>query len=91
MTRLLRALGILITGSIRLAAASSVELSVQTGHHNVGVAAFSPDGRLIVTGGGNVAVLWDAATGTKLRVFVGHTKEVTAAGFFPRWSPGSHW
>jgi WD40 repeat protein len=45
-----------------------------TGHSDVveGV-AFSPDGRRIVSGGGLLTIVWDAATGTQRLVLRGHT------------------
>ena len=47
-------------------------------------AAFSPDGRFILTGEGwpfLTATLWDANTGELLRTFEGHKWAVTAVGF----------
>jgi hypothetical protein len=52
-------------------------------------AAFSPDGRFVLTAAGweGTACLWDAATGQWLRRFDGHTGKVTSAVF----SPDSRW
>jgi WD40 repeat protein len=55
------------------------------------VAAWSPDGKRLLTGGGNdtqgakdtTARVWDAATGKELLVFRGHTKDVWPGS----WSP----
>lgn len=47
-------------------------------------AAFSPDGRLAVTGGRDDTLrLWDVRTGDELRRLVGHAHEVTCATFTP--------
>ena len=46
--------------------------------------AFSPDGRLIVSGSYNSTVrVWDAATGAERRVLKGHSSEVNAIAFSP--------
>lgn len=74
---------ILYAAAVPLIGASRAELSVQTGHDRVRSAHFSPDGRLIITAGDNVAGLWDAATGDQLRIFAGHTATVESAVFSP--------
>src|SRR5688500_19270225 len=44
--------------------------------------AFSPDGRLLVTGGVE-AHLWEAATGRLLATLAGHEREAASVAFFP--------
>jgi len=47
-------------------------------------AAFSPDGRTVVTASTDkTARLWDVATGRELRVLTGHTESVMSAAFSP--------
>jgi len=61
------------------------------GHsHEVNAVAFSPDGRHIISGGGQgidskdaTLKLWDMATGELIRTFSGHTKEINAVAFSP--------
>jgi WD40 repeat protein len=46
--------------------------------------AFSPDNKLIASGGyDNTVKVWDAATGALVRTFTGHTAAVWAVGFSP--------
>ena len=47
-------------------------------------AAFSPDGKRIVSGGDDDAVrLWDAESGKELRKYPGHGTQVMSVAFFP--------
>ena len=47
--------------------------------------AYSPDGKYVLTGSGDdTARLWDTATGDEVRVFTGHSEDVSASGVFPR-------
>ena len=64
---------------------SNVQLTVQLGHANdVTSVAFSPDGRLVLTGSKDMtARLWEAASGNEIRRFEGHTDRVTAVAFSP--------
>src|SRR5262245_44424199 len=61
------------------------ELILQSGHSfKVDAMAFSPDGRLIATGGVDTAIkIWDAATGRVLRTLAGHHGGVKAVAFSP--------
>src|SRR5688572_13797013 len=63
-----------------------------TGPDGVFSVAFSPDGSKVLTGAGplyspprndRTARLWDAATGTLLRTFSGHTGGVHSVAFSP--------
>ena len=61
------------------------ELAVLKGHNGpVNKAAFSPDGRWIVTASqDNTARVWDAESGRELIVLTGHTEGVHWAAFSP--------
>lgn len=83
--------GLLPAGSpepieLRVATASLDEsLVVFTGHgSSVGAVAFSPDGRRLVTGGGDgTARIWDAASGRELAVLRPHGGWVASVAFAP--------
>ncbi len=56
-----------------------------TGHTAVifGV-AYSPDGKLVATGGRDLSLrLWDAATGKEVRKMTGHRGDVFGVAFSP--------
>ena len=65
--------------------AIAVRVQPQLGHAEaVYSVAFSPDGRLALTGSYDKTVkLWDIATGRELRIFAGHTEGVRSVAFSP--------
>lgn len=75
---------LLFVSSLGLAA-QQPQLVVQTGHAGpIQSVAFSPDGKLIASGGlDNTIKLWDAATGDQLRSLEGHGGAVTSVAFRP--------
>ena len=58
---------------------------LQLGHSGIVFsAAFSADGKRVVTGSGDyTARLWDVASGAELRAFEGHSEVVTSVAFSP--------
>lgn len=66
-------------------AAELPEIFVQTGHSaRIESVAFSPDGRLAVSGGWDRGVvLWDVETGREVRRFSGHSDSVSSVAFSP--------
>ena len=82
--------------SMRFAAAGSVgvwiydarfgkEIALFQGHtDNVHSAAYSPDGKRIVSASGdNTMRVWDAETGETLKTLIGHTGAVYSAAYSP--------
>src|SRR3972149_2774551 len=61
------------------------DIFVQTGHSaRIESIAFSPDGRLAVSGGWDKSmVLWDVETGREVRRFSGHSDSVASVAFSP--------
>ncbi|HQP26153.1 MAG TPA: hypothetical protein PLP16_13350, partial [Smithellaceae bacterium] len=62
------------------------EIFVQLGHRSTDVkaAAFSSDGKYLVTGSGDKTVkLWHLSTGAEIRTFSGHEEKVTAVAISP--------
>jgi WD40 repeat protein len=61
------------------------ELVVQTGHKGeISSVAFSPDGKLIASGGADSTVkLWDVGSGRELRTLIGHEQKVKCVAFSP--------
>src|SRR5262245_61373651 len=90
--------GILIARSIVPAAAQDrgkTEIVLQTSHTgDVYAVVSSPDGNLILTASTDHTIkLWDAATGTLVRTFEGHSDWVTSVAFSAdgnRTLSGSH-
>jgi eukaryotic-like serine/threonine-protein kinase len=67
------------------ARAADAEVFTLTGHTgSIHAAAYSPDGRHIVTASADsTARIWDAATGLEVMVLRGHTQNVRSAAFSP--------
>ncbi len=68
------------------AEASSWRMTLPRHHHvgDINTAAFSPDGKQIVTAGvDQTARIWDVVTGKQMRLLTGHTGSVTSAAYSP--------
>jgi WD40 repeat protein len=61
---------------------TDVAVFLQTSHINRVKAAFSPDGKLLVTGSETIK-LWDVANGREIRTFLGHSDQVYTVMFSP--------
>jgi WD40 repeat protein len=73
-------------GQLHLVALPSGEERSPVGRHqgSVTVLAYSPDGRVIASGGyGHTIVLWDARTGKERHTLYGHTGQVSTLAFSP--------
>jgi WD40 repeat protein len=58
------------------------QLKFPEGVHELGVAAFSPDGKAVVTPWHkNSALLWELESAKPLKTFVGHEEEISAVAF----------
>ena len=76
---------ILACADARAAPPDQPRLVAQVGHADgCGAVAYSPDSKLVVTGGSDGRlILWDAATGREVRRLEGHGDAVTAVAFSP--------
>jgi WD40 repeat protein len=63
--------------------ATGKELRHFDGHREIATIAFSPNGRLLASGGGDEVRLWDSTTGKELRQLAGHKNWVQSVAFSP--------
>jgi WD40 repeat protein len=74
---------ILATAALRAEPVTTTPLQLY-GLGSLDCAAYSPDGKYILTGGSSAgAFLCDAATGKVVRMFLGHQRFVTSVAFSP--------
>ena len=69
----------------------AVEALQQYGLGTLARAAYSPDGKRIITGGGGGAFLWDAETGQVIRRFLAPNHTVHSLAFSPDGSKILTW
>jgi len=70
--------------SLPATAATTITLAQQYyGLGDLQCAAYSPDGKYILTGGSAGAFLWDVQTGEVVRIFTGRTRAVSSVAFSP--------
>ncbi len=76
---------VMLLNFIMSAQNDELETVIQRGHLGaVKIAAYSPDGKYVVTGGRDkTAKLWEVSTGREIRTFLGHEGIVQALSYSP--------